>query len=48
MTDTKAEELAKLFVEEVIFSFYMVAVVVVNSGRQFRGAFEEMCKYLQK
>ena len=30
-TDTKAESLAKLFREEIMLSFFMVAVVVVYS-----------------
>ena len=46
-TDTKAESLAKLFMEEVVLSFGMVALVLVDADRRFRGAFEEMFKCLQ-
>ena len=33
--------------EEVVLSFGMVSVVVVDSYRRFRGAFEAMCKCLK-
>ena len=33
--------------EEVVLSFGMVEVVVVDSYSRFRGAFESMCKCLQ-
>ena len=46
-TYTKAESLAKLFMEEVVLSFGRVAVAVVDTDRQFKGSFEEMCKFLQ-
>ena len=43
-TYTKSEALAKLFMEEFMILFDLVAVVVVDADRWFRGAFEEMCK----
>ena len=46
-TDTKAESLAKLFMEEGVLSFGMVSVVVLDADSRFRGSFEEMCKCLQ-
>ena len=47
MTDIKSEVLAKLFVEEVVLSFEMVDVVVVDSESRFRGEFQEICKTIQ-
>ena len=37
MTDIKSEVLAKLFVEEVVLSFGMVDVAVVDADSRFRG-----------
>jgi hypothetical protein len=45
--DTKATVLAKLFMEDVILSFGMVAVVVVDADSRFRGVFEEVCTILK-
>ena len=47
ITDIKSEVLAKLFVEEVVLSFEMVDVVVVDSDSRFRGEFQEICKTIQ-
>ena len=46
-TDTKAESLAKLFMEEVMLLFLMLAVLVLDADIQFIGAFEEMSKCLK-
>ena len=33
--------------EEVVLSFGMVSVVIIDTDNRPRGAFEEMCKFLQ-
>ena len=45
--DTKAESLANFFMKEVVLSFFIIAVVVVDADIRFRGAFGEMCKFFQ-
>ena len=42
--EATAEMLGKLFLENVVFTFGMVAVVVVDADSKFLGMFEEMCK----
>lgn len=42
-----AEHLARLFMEQVILTFGMCAVIVVEADNSFRGAFEQMCKILK-
>ena len=44
---TTAESLATLFMEEVVLSFGMVAILVVDADSRFLGAFEAMCKILR-
>ena len=46
-TTTTAEALGKLFMEDVVLTFGMVAIVVVDAGSRFRGTFEAMCKILK-
>ena len=41
--DTRAENLAKLFMEQVVFSFGMIVVVVVDTDNKFLQLFKEMC-----
>ena len=41
--DTRAENLAKLFMEQVVLSFGMVAVVVVDADNKFLQLFKKMC-----
>lgn len=41
-----ALELSQLFMSDVVLSFGMCAVVVVDAGSTFKGIFEEMCKIL--
>ena len=42
--ETTTEMLGKLFLENVVFTFGMVSVVVVDAESKFLGMFEEMCK----
>ena len=42
-----AASLAQLFMEDVVLTFGMVAVVVVDADSKFLGEFEEMCKALK-
>ena len=44
--DTTALQLSQLFMSDVILTFGMCAVVVVDAGSNFRGIFEEMCSIL--
>ena len=46
VTEANSEMLGKLFMEQVIFTFGIVAVVVVDANRKFLHLFEEMCKVL--
>ena len=39
--DARSDTLAKLFIEQVVLSFGMVAVVVVNADSKFLGLFEK-------
>ena len=41
--DATAENLAKLFMKQVVFSFGMVAVVVVGADKKILQLFKEMC-----
>ena len=45
--DVRSHVLAKIFMEEVILSFCMVPVVVVDADSRFLSAFEEACKILK-
>ena len=45
--NTKVESLAKLFMEEVMLSFGMVSVVLLDTDSRFRCVFEAMFKFLQ-
>ena len=45
--DIKAETLAKLFMENVVLAYGMVAVVVVDDGSTFKGLFQDMCSALK-
>merc|ERR1711884_245058 len=47
VTDPTASSLAKIFMENVVLSFGMVAVVVVDADSKFKGVFEELCKILK-
>ena len=46
VADTTAVNLAELFVEQVILTYGMCAVIVVDDGSNFKGVFESMCKIL--
>ena len=46
-TITTAESLAKLFMEEVVLSYGMIAILVVDADSWFNGNFEAMCKILR-
>ena len=46
-TTTKAEALAKLFMEDVVLTFGMVAIVVVDADSRFGGTFGAICKILK-
>ena len=46
VSDARAEVLAKLFMEQVVFSFGMVAVVVVDADSKFLSVFKDMCEKL--
>ena len=46
-TSTTAESLAKLFMEEVVLPYAIIAILVVDAGGQFKGIFEAMCKILR-
>ena len=41
-----SETLAKLFMEQVVLSFGMVAVIVVDADSKFLGVFQAMCTAL--
>ena len=43
MSDATSENLAKLFMEQVVFTFVMVAVVVVDADSKFLSLFKDMC-----
>ena len=47
LIDTRSEALSKIFIEQVILTFGMVAVVVVDADNRFRSTFEAMCKLLK-
>ena len=47
VTDPDSAYLAKVFMESVVLSFGMVAVVVVDADSKFRGVFEELCNILK-
>ena len=43
VSDATSENLAKLFMEQVVFTFGMVAIVVVNTDSKFLSLFKYMC-----
>ena len=43
VSDTRAVILAKLFMEQVVFTTGMVVVKVVDAGRKYLHLFKEMC-----
>ena len=43
VSDATSENLAKLFMEQVVFTFGMVAVVVVDADSKFLSLFKDMC-----
>jgi hypothetical protein len=45
--DTKAETLARVFIEQVVLTFGTCAVIVVDADSSFRGTFEAMCSILK-
>ena len=45
--NTEATVLARLFMEDVVLSFGMVAFVVVDADSRFRSVFEEVCTILK-
>ena len=45
--NASASHLAKLYMENVILTFGMCAIVVVDADNSFRGVFEEMCTILK-
>ena len=47
LTDTSAAALAEIFMAQVVLSFGMVAIVVVDADNRFRSTFEAMCKSLK-
>ena len=46
VSDAHSEPLGKLFMEQVVFSFGMVAVIVVDANNKFLGLFEKICNTL--
>ena len=44
--ETHAEQLSKLFMENVVLSFIMVAVFVVDTKSRFKSVFKDMCAAL--
>ena len=44
--EATSETLAELFMEQVVLSFGMVAVIVVDADSKFLGAFQAMCTAL--
>ena len=46
ITDATAEHLGKIFMEQVVLTFGLVAVVVVDADSKFLGLFEDMCHRL--
>ena len=46
VTEATAEMLGKIFMEQVVFTFGLVAVVVVDADSKFLGLFEDMCNRL--
>jgi hypothetical protein len=45
--NTTALELSQLFMSNVVLSFGMCAVIVVDEGSNFKGVFQEMCSILK-
>ena len=43
VNNVRAKTLAKLFMEQVVLSFGMVDVIVVDADRKFLSLFKEMC-----
>ena len=43
VSDAHSEPLGKLFMEQVVFYFGMVAVIIVDADSKFLGLFEEIC-----
>ena len=41
--DPNAAVLAEVFMTEIVFSFSMVAMIVVDADNKFRGVFEDAC-----
>ena len=47
ITDAQAEALSKVFMEQVILNFGMVAIVVVDADNRSKSIFEAMCELLK-
>ena len=47
LTDTTAAALSEIFMSQVVLSFGMVAIVVVDADSRFRSTFEAMCTMLK-
>ena len=46
VSETTSECFGKVFMEQVVFTFIMVAVVVIDADNKFLHLFEEMCRAL--
>ena len=44
---TKRENHAETFMEDVVLTYWMVAILVIDVDSCFRGTFETMCKLLK-
>ena len=44
--EATSEMMEKLFIEQIVFTFRMVAIVIVDAGSKFLVLFEEMCRVL--
>ena len=47
ITSTTVESLAILFMEEVVLSYEMIAILGVDADSWFKGTLEAMCKILR-
>ena len=47
ITDVSANALAKVFMEQVVFSFGLVSVVVDDADNKFLNVFQQMCTLLK-
>ena len=47
LIDTRSEALSKNIMEQVILTFGMAVVVVMDADSRFRSTFEAMCKLLK-